>query len=560
MGAIPRVLRVRSCKAARPTPSPRTAAATVSVTSALLLAACSGSDTSSTPTTSPRVTTSAATLATAATSVTSTSTSAAPASTAPPAPTSSIPEDRGTYGGMYPPAYVTAGEDLLASGTPALPFPPGDIESYEPSIAINPNNPDHIVVAAMTGVRFGRGGRDMYRWITRDGGKNWRVALAPSYCCPGKFVADPIVEFDESGRDHLLSMFGDIQYPVDFKEFEKLLFRDAETGRPRREGGDALETLIELAEESGVEVTQGQAMVTGDPVSDSVGAPVLAGLLGDKTSLAIDNSPTSPHRGTIYATWTGFDPSPGLVIAVSRDGGRTFEPSTVVIEGAKPYGNVTVRPDGRVDIVVNAGDGTPESPNPRIEHVVSDDGGRTFSQPDAVREVGEGVWVDLPTIAAASDGTVMACWNESTPTTNVRAYCATTKDDEGWSEPINVDDSPSATGMVGLPDVSSNKDGFWVAAFRTDAQTEVVLYNSKGAGQPFEPVETLATRSFGADETCIGVASDTPCRYDFKQKKFNPTDYLSISAVDQRVAVAFTLTLGNDPVEFATTYVKTIDV
>jgi hypothetical protein len=154
----------------------------------------------------------------------------------------------------------------------------------------------------------------------------------------------------------------------------------------------------------------------------------------------------------------------------------------------------------------------------------------------------------------------MACWNESTPTVNVRALCATTTENAGWSEPISVDSSTSDTGMVGLPDVSWNKDGFWVAAFRTDTQTEVVLYNSKGAGQTFEAVQTLATRSYGASETCIGVASDTKCRFDFKQQKFNPTDYLSISATDSRVAVAFTLTLGNDPVEFATTYVKTVDV
>jgi hypothetical protein len=215
----------------------------------------------------------------------------------------------------------------------------------------------------MTGVRFGRGGRDIYRWITRDGGTTWSGAFAPSYCCPGRFAADPIVEFDESGRDHLLSMFGDVQYPVDFKEFEELFNQGGEEGKPGRAEGDLFEVLIERAAETGVEVLAGQAMVTGDPVTDEVSAPVLAGTAGDKTSLAIDNSPTSPYRGSIYATWSGFEPTPGLIVAISRDGGRTFETTTVAIAGDKPYGNVTVRPDGRVDIVVNKLPGIAEAPN-----------------------------------------------------------------------------------------------------------------------------------------------------------------------------------------------------
>ena len=91
------------------------------------------------------------------------------------------------------------------------------------------------------------------------------------------------------------------------------------------------------------------------------------------------------------------------------------------------------------------------------------------------------------------------------------------------------------------------------------AKTEVVLYRSPGAGRPFRRHSTLASRSFGVDRMCLGVVRDTPCRFDFRAKKFNATDYLSISAVDERVAVAFTLTLGDDPVQFATTYVKTVD-
>src|SRR5262245_9549536 len=57
--------------------------------------------------------------------------------------------------------------------TTVLPSPAGGSEAFEPSIAMDPTNPDRIVVAAQYGVPFARGGKGIWVWRSADGGRTW---------------------------------------------------------------------------------------------------------------------------------------------------------------------------------------------------------------------------------------------------------------------------------------------------------------------------------------------------------------------------------------------------
>ena len=155
----------------------------------------------------------------------------------------------------------------------------------------------------------------------------------------------------------------------------------------------------------------------------------------------------------------------------------------------------------------------------------------------------------------------MACWSEVSDTVRLRINCATKRDNATpWSRPVGVDQNIAATGIVGLPAVAANDQGLWVAGFRSDKKTEVVLYRSTDRGATFQQYSVLASRNFGADSICIGVVADEKCRFTTVEHKFTPGDYMGLSATGNRVAAAFTFPLGNDPVQFATTYVKVLDV
>lgn len=112
------------------------------------------------------------------------------------------------------------------------------------------------------------------------------------------------------------------------------------------------------------------------------------GELHDKPWIGVDTS-DSPHRGTIYVTWTHFENVEGfweartVLAARSTDGGRTFGPSHKLSVPAT-VGNlrqefpgtatqVAVGPDGQVYVVWTE--------LTRLWFTRSDDGGRTFSVP-----------------------------------------------------------------------------------------------------------------------------------------------------------------------------------
>jgi hypothetical protein len=478
-----------------------------------------------------------------------------------------------------PPSHVTPGKDLLASGTGSLPFPLGKEETYEPHLAIDPNDPNHIVVAAMYGKRFGRGGDNIYRWRSKDGGKTWQGATVKALAFQDLFAADPVVAFDDRGRDHLTALYANIggtanpQDPALSHMIQKIsVLVGTLRGEPQtpQDLMKKAEEKIEEAERNGRPVPQpkgqqptgqvGVAMSVGDPATGKLGAPVRISAIGpapDKEWLAIDTSPTSPHRGNIYAAWVeGEAGKAGIVMTTEHADGEVLSVGTSVVkQEAESYSpSIVTRPNGRLDMIWF------EREKQLVQHRYSDDGGKTFSKIVDVTPYRKRLMVDAPAITVAPDGTVMACWTESTETSPVRTKCATTRDDLPWSPAVDIDTNISTEGMVGLPAAAANESGLWVLAYKTDKQTDVVLYRSVDGGRSFTPYQVLGTRTYGVKDVCIGLGYDVLCRFDALGHKFNAGDYIGLSAVGNRVAAAFTLTLGDNPEQFATTYTKVLDV
>ncbi len=367
-----------------------------------------------------------------------------------------------------PRAYVTPGKDLFATGTPSLPLPDGnEKETFEPSIAIDPNDPDHLVTAAMMGDRFGRGGRNLHRWTSRDGGKSWQGHKVKALAFQDNFAADTVIAFDEKSRDHMLAMFGNRPFTKDpvilhmqlqlFEILGKII------GRP----------LSPEEETRGA----GVAMSIGDPLTGKLGLPAritpVPDRRADKTWLTIDNSPTSPYRGNVYSVWSESPTITKLSIAMTTTkAGTTSGTINVPVvdqESLSYWPSISTRPNGRVDLVWF------DQSKYTIQHRYSDDGGKSFSKIVNITPERKGVMVDSPAIATAPDGTVMTCWVESTETLAVRTKCATTRNDERWSAAVDVDTAISPKGMIGQPAVAASATGLWVLAYKTDKQTDVVL-------------------------------------------------------------------------------------
>ncbi|MBX2991877.1 MAG: exo-alpha-sialidase [Bacteroidetes bacterium] len=171
----------------------------------------------------------------------------------------------------------------------------------EPHVAVNPTNPNHIVVVAITKINFARIGA--YR--TTNGGVNW-IGSDDIVQQVNVDAGDPVVAFDGAGNVYVL-------YQV--RTQGKLYLLESMDG--------------------GVTWEPAMTVFTGDP---------------DRPWMAIDESPNAAGFYDIFVAVTSFEGSQvsDIVLTRSTDGGASFFAATLSAVGNNQGSYVAIGPDNDV--------------------------------------------------------------------------------------------------------------------------------------------------------------------------------------------------------------------
>ncbi len=244
------------------------------------------------------------------------------------------------------------------------------------------------------------------------------------------------------------------------------------------------------------------------------------GSLADKNHMWIDNSPTSPYEGNIYVAWTNFGGGSDTEIAISTstDDGLTWTTNNN-ISGAVNAGNhnqgvnISVGPNGEVYVIWAIYDGWP-SDESAIGMAVSYDGGATFEPAERIitnirgirsTETSKNMRVNAFPVGAVDNsngpnrGAIYVAWtNVGTPGVNtgndIDTYISKSTDNGAtWSTPIKMNQDESGLGKEHyFPWITVDpSNGVISAIFYDDRnvssnQAEVYCANSEDGGLTWE--------------------------------------------------------------------------
>jgi hypothetical protein len=346
----------------------------------------------------------------------------------------------------------------------------------EPSISVNPKNPDHLIVGVID-----YNSPNVVSYVSIDRGATWEGPFQPRYLDKDLGAAgDPVVAFDRKGNAYISSIsIGIVEFSVAGIPFEVLTSGIAVTRSP--DGGFTWDRSIRSS--------GGAVEIRTFPVSEGIGGFLKVGFL-DKPWMIVGPSRDDSSKDTIYVTYTNFVIRYDIVyllggqlfyfanpvlettieIARSEDQGKTWsKPMAVsptvkreftgsaikrVIQGSQP----AVGPDGTVYLSwFDSTDDGEFKDLGEIWVVRSDNGGRSFSKPILVDTRGElafsprtanfRAWASgFPQIAVGPTGQVSIAYGArpgDKPTDDGDIFIATSSDKgENWTRKrINDDET-----------------------------------------------------------------------------------------------------------------------
>lgn len=396
---------------------------------------------------------------------------------------------------------------------PSMPSPPGakvitltHHRGYfnEPSVAINPRNPQQVVVAYQTGAHIA---------YSQDAGRSWSTT---SDTVPGNYAVsgDVSVAYDNSGHAFLC-----------YIAFDKL-------GADEYWGKDATRNGVYIRRSLDGGKTWKQKPIAVIQHDTNPGIP-----FEDKPYIVADNT-NGPYAGNLYAGWTEFTLTQSVILlSRSTDDGATWsKPVRISTEAGLPRddnGAVegftgTVGPDGTLYVVWASG-----------THVVftsSRDGGRTFEPSRSVIPIAPPYFhinnVDrtdgFPVISidphgANGAGLLYVTWSDYR-NGDVDVFCSTSADrGRTWFPAVRVNSDPIHTGA----------DQFfqWLAVDPVTGVANLIFYDRRGDQENSNAVVVLA-RSTDHGRTFQN--------YLWMEKPFDPNndfigDYTGIAALGGRV-------------------------
>jgi hypothetical protein len=400
--------------------------------------------------------------------------------------------------------------------TVVLPHPEDTASAFEPFVAIDPASPDRIVVGAQYGPGYNRAGRRIWTWSSDDGGRSWsgaRVIPKPFPPAGQALAADLTMGFGPDGTLYHLSLTAD-SAPEGLMTAAVALAVSSDGGRTFTPRG-----------------------VFGTVESPEPGIMVFT----DKSWLAVDAAPSSPHSGTLYLGWsrnrvdfrdTSVTASP--VSGSSRDSGRSLEGPVPL----SPSGfGVTLATDSAGVLDAAWYELRPRtSEGYRILSATSRDGGRTFTAPAVITELNDMTQtIELPQIAVGPRGERMVCWSQGPVATaaGLGVWCSARTPGQEWSKPAAVRADSTASRVYAFPAIAASADAWWLLSYRADSSITVELSRSVG-GTRFEHVADLSSPGARAP---LCARPGLPCRRS--GTGFFPGDYVSIAGSARRVVAAY---------------------
>ncbi len=388
--------------------------------------------------------------------------------------------------------------------TAALPAPELREPVLDPALAVDPRDPDRVVVVAGYGDGPSRATRGIWTWATENGGRAWTGASMPLPRASAIRATDPAVVFDGDGRALLTFAFADSGSGGGAAV--------ASTGRRDLQFGPA-------------------RRLVPDRVDDGTGAVALPRLVHDRSSL-------SPLRSSLYLSWLyASADSSVLWVASTRGQPAPWREGNRIASGAA--GTMATRSDGALEVIVLDQSGR------TISRTSSADGGLSFAHPDPVVSRPDAIRIHHPMAATGAGDTTVVCWSETMAARPgaPSGWCARGTE-SGWDAPVAVPTDGRPDPIAAVAAVAAGAGGFWLLTYHADgATTEVRLHRSIDGGRTFERFRVLGSRPFGHGALCFATVPDCGPTAG----RFFPGARAGLAAAGDRVYAVYLLPDGDLP-------------
>jgi hypothetical protein len=392
----------------------------------------------------------------------------------------------------------------------------------EPTIAVNPNDPDHLIVG-MIDYNFPSNSS----YVSYDGGQTWEGPFHIGYLPDDRVSGgDPVVAFDRDGNAYMTSI------SIGIEEFTIVPVNTAtevsSMAVSRSTDGGYSWPLITSADRSGVSISDQQV----DPQGRLRGT-VAAGFL-DKPWITIGPHPDDPEREIIYVAYVNFimyydivymgelpvllprEMSSVIQVVSSEDRAQTWsDPVNVSPTVRRAFGEIAggglpgvvgtdrvvqgARPivDGNGNLYVAWIDSTDDDSFEGLGEInvaISRDAGNTFSDPSIAvvfneipftpRDASFRYWASsFPKMVVGDDGDIYITYTARPPEKPrddgdiffVRSLDA----GENWSQPVKVNDD-EGDALQFFPEMVRSSDGaihiMWADMRDDPIQTRYHIY------------------------------------------------------------------------------------
>jgi hypothetical protein len=406
---------------------------------------------------------------------------ALPPAPPPPPPLDSLPDVRVSAASPF----VAGCDGAAVTGTL---YPNAEVE---PSLAVDPLDPTHLLAAWQQDRRSDGGSHGLVSAASFDGGHTWSRALPQVARCAGgsgangadyERASDPWVTFASDGTAYLLAL-----------SFSGATFA----------GGSSSAMLVVRSTDGGASWGPPTALI-----SDGSAA------FDDKGAIAAD----ALDARYAYAAWDRLTPdsSGPTWFARTLDGGSSWEAARVIYDpgvGNQTIGNIPLAlPDGTLVVVFTEFDAVAGGTSATLKLIRSGDRGLTWSAPTliaaeqsaGVRDPVSGVLVrdgaDLPAAATDAAGTIYVVWQSSGFSAGARDAIAISRSrdaGQSWSMPVRASGQLAAAAFI--PNVHVRADG-------TIGVSYYDLRNNLPATGRFQADYWLATSTDGMNWTDTHVS------------------------------------------------------